>query len=457
MAFRRMTEREVTGLSLEGLDRFIVNLGRNALEEIQLRKFQLMLAQVLPSNSFYRKKLAQLDFPPDKVRDMEQFRRLPFTTKQELSEDQTAHRPYGTNLTFPRDSYTRIHQTSGTTGQPFRCLDTPESWNWWTRCWTSVYEAAGVTRRDRVFFAFSFGPFIGFWSGYEAAQRIGALAFPGGGMTSHQRAKAIVENDISVLVCTPTYALHLAEVAQEEEIDIASSNVRITIHAGEPGAGLPSTKARLEKAWAARCYDHAGATEVGAWGYECQEQAGLHLNEGEFIFEVIDPETGGQAQEGELVITNLGRIGMPVIRYRTGDRVKLAEGPCPCGRGFRRLEGGVIGRIDDALIVRGVNVFPTAIEDVVRRFPETGEFALDVYRRGELDDLEIRLEVVAGEPEAVAAAVEKEIRLGLGLRVKVTSVPFGSLPRFDLKARRVTDHRRLEADLADSLQSTTNT
>jgi phenylacetate-CoA ligase len=445
-----MTERDVPGLSLEGLDRFIVNLGRNALEEIQLRKFQLMLGQVLPSNSFYRRKLSQLDFPPDRVGDLDQFRRLPFTTKQELSEDQTAHHPYGTNLTFPRDRYTRIHQTSGTKGQPLRCLDTPESWNWWTRCWTSVYEAAGVTRRDRVFFAFSFGPFIGFWSGYEAAQRIGALAFPGGGMTSHQRAKAIVENDISVLVCTPTYALHLTEVAQSEEIDIESSNVRITIHAGEPGAGLPSTKARIEKAWGARCYDHAGATEVGAWGFECQEQAGLHLNEGEFIFEVIDPQTGDQAQEGELVITNLGRFGMPVIRYRTGDRVRLADGRCPCGRGFRRLEGGVIGRIDDALIVRGVNVFPTAIEDVVRRFPETGEFALDVYRRGELDELEIRLEVVAGEPEAVAAAVEKEIRLGLGLRVRVASVPFGSLPRFDLKARRVTDHRGSQTDSADT-------
>lgn len=431
-------------MELVGLDRFTASLGHHALEEIQLRRFQLMLGPILESNAFYRRKLADLSLErPEDIRTLDDFRALPFTTKRELSHDQAIHPPYGTNLTYARDRYTRIHQTSGTTGQPLRCLDTPESWNWWTRCWAQVYEAAGVTPLDRVFFAFSFGPFIGFWTGYEAAQHIGALAFPGGGMTSHQRARAIVENDVSVLVCTPTYALHLAEVARDEGIDIASCNIRVTIHAGEPGASLSSTKQRIENAWAARCYDHAGATEVGAWGFECQAQAGLHMNEGEFICEVVDPDTGLEADEGELVITNLGRVGMPVIRYRTGDRVKLDSSACECGRTFRRLEGGVIGRIDDALVVRGVNVFPSAIEDVVRRFAQVGEFAVDVYRRGELDDMEIRLEVVEDEPEAVASAVEKEVRTALGLRVRVLPVPFGSLPRFDLKARRVTDHRRL--------------
>ena len=206
----------------------------------------------------------------------------------------------------------RIHQTSGTTGEPLRCLDTVESWNWWSRCWSSVYRAAGVTAADRVFFAFSFGPFIGFWSGYEGAQLIGALAIPGGGMSSSQRIRAMMVNDITVLVCTPTYALHLAEVAEEEGFDLAASSVNITIHAGEPGASLPTTKKRIEDAWGARCFDHAGATEVGAWGFECQVQSGVHINEGEFIAEVIDPATLEPAVEGELVLTNLGRPGMPV-------------------------------------------------------------------------------------------------------------------------------------------------
>ena len=322
-----------------------------------------------------------------------------------------------------------------------RWLDTEQSWDWWARCWEAVYNAAGVTSNDRIFFAFSFGPFIGFWSAYEGARRIGALSIPGGGMTSLQRVRAIAFNDISVLICTPTYALRLAEVADEEGIDIANSSVRITIHAGEPGASLPATKGRIEDAWQANCYDHAGATEVGAWGFECQAQAGVHLNEGEFLCEVIDPNSGEPATEGELVITNLDRVGMPVIRYRTGDHVKRNTELCECGRTFHRLEGGVIGRIDDLLIIRGVNVYPSAVENVVRRFPEVSEFAVDVYRRGTLDEMKIRLEVIGPEPEAIADAVTVAIREALGLRVNVELAPHRTLPRFELKAKRLTDHR----------------
>jgi phenylacetate-CoA ligase len=249
-----------------------------------------------------------------------------------------------------------------------------------------------------------------------------------------------------VLICTPTYALHLAEVAREDGLDIANSNVRITIHAGEPGASIPATKERIEQAWGARCYDHTGATEVGAWGFECMVQDGVHVNEGEFIAEIIDPASGEPADEGELVITNLGRVGTPVIRYRTGDHVRRSAEPCECGRTLLRLEGGVIGRVDDALIVRGVNVFPSAIENLVRRFPQVGEFAVDVYRRGELDEIDIRVEVVDGEEggKETARQVAKEIQNGIGLRASVTPVPFGTLPRFDLKARRFNDYRHEE-------------
>ncbi len=426
-------------------DAFMETLGREAMSQIQFKKLQLMLGPVLKDNAFYRRKLGRVGLKrAEEIRTLEDLRRLPFTTKAELSTDQADHPPYGTNLTFPREKYVRIHQTSGTTGEPLRCVDTEESWNWWARCWASVYRAAGVVPVDRIFFAFSFGPFIGFWSAHEGARVIGALAIPGGGMSSEQRVKGILVNDISVLICTPTYALHLAEVAKHEGIDIANSNVRITIHAGEPGANIPSTKRRIETAWGARCYDHAGATEVGAWGFECQAQAGLHMNESEFIFEVIDPESGEPANEGELVVTNLGRVGMPVIRYRTGDRVRLDTSPCECGRTYPRLEGGVIGRVDDVVIIRGVNVFPSALEDLVRRVPEVGEFAVNIRRQGELDEISIQVEAEAGEPEAIAAAVAKEVRNGLGLRVKVTAVPHGTLPRFDLKAKRITDHRKLQ-------------
>lgn len=424
-------------------DPFIETLGREALTQIQFKKLQIALEPVLKSNSFYRKKFAEAGITcPEDVRTMADLQRLPFTTKQELSVDQASHLPYGTDLTFPREQYTRIHQTSGTTGEPLRCVDTEESWSWWARCWATVYRAAGVTSSDRIFFAFSFGPFIGFWSAYEGARLVGAMTIPGGGMSSNQRARAIMANDVTVLVSTPTYALHLAEVAREENIDIANSNVRVTIHAGEPGASIPATKHRIEAAWGAKSYDHAGATEVGAWGFECEAHDGLHVNEGEFIFEVIDPATGKPADKGELVITNLGRTGMPVIRYRTGDQVRLNAEPCRCGRTFRRMEGGVIGRVDGVLVIRGVNVFPSAIENIVRRFPEVGEFAVNIFNRQELDEMEIQLEVSGADSKKIIEMVAKEIRNGLGLRAHVKPVPYGTLPRFDLKARRFTDHRR---------------
>jgi phenylacetate-CoA ligase len=431
-------------MSSDGSDSITDTLDRGLAGALQWKKFQKMLAEVLSSNRFYRRKLAEAGVQrPEDVPTLEAFGRLPWTTKQELVEDQRANPPYGTIPTYPEERYTRIHQTSGTTAEPIRWLDTEESWNWWGRCWTAVYRAAGVTPADRVFFAFSFGPFIGFWAGFEGARRIGALAIPGGGMSSAARLGAIVRHGATVLVSTPTYALHLAEVAAEEGIDVAGSSIRRTIHAGEPGANLPATRRRLETAWGARCYDHAGATEVGAWGFECSAQAGLHVNEAEFICEVIDPDSGEPADEGELVLTNLGRVGMPVIRYRTRDRVRLKTGVCECGRTFRVLEGGVIGRIDDLLIVRGVNVFPTAVENAVRRFSEVGEFAVDVHRRGAMDEMEVRFETAGGNSDEVSAAVARGLYEALGLRVTVEAVARGALPRFELKARRFTDHRDL--------------
>ncbi|MBT5535739.1 phenylacetate--CoA ligase family protein [Candidatus Poribacteria bacterium] len=414
----------------------------------QLRRLREMLDAVLPTNPFYGAKMAVAGVTQGQdVDSFDAYARLPFTTKGELSEDQDEAPPYGTNLTYPSPQYVRMHQTSGTTGSPLRWLDTEESWSWFGACWADVFGAAGVDGSERVFFPFSFGPFIGFWTAYEGARRIGAMALPGGAMSSEQRVRAIVEHKATVVVSTPTYALRLAEVAAEAGVDLASSDVRVTIHAGEPGASIPGTKRRIDEAWGATCFDHAGATEVGAWGFECEAHAGMHLNEAEFICEVIEPDTGDPADEGELVLTNLGRLGMPVIRYRTGDHVRLAAGPCPCGRTYRRIQGGVIGRIDDALLVRGVVVFPSAVESIVRRFPAVGEFAIHAQRHGELDQLTVQIESeAAADSEATTDAVAAALREALGLRVSVESVAVGSLPRFDLKARRVTDHRQQTHD-----------
>jgi phenylacetate-CoA ligase len=421
-----------------------VAIDRDKIRNAQFDRLRPAADLLIADNAFYREKFEQAGIASGSDLTHETFATLPFTTKQELSADQDQYPPFGRNLTYPVSDYTRLHQTSGTTGSAMRWLDDAVGWEWFGKGWLSVFEAAGVGPEDRVFFAFSFGPFIGFWSAFEGCRQLGALALPGGAMDSHQRLLSIIENEATVLCSTPTYALRLAEVAAEERIDLANSAVRVTIHAGEPGAGIPNTRRMIESAWGAKAFDHAGATEVGPWGYECQEQAGLHLNEEEFLFEVIDPDTGEPADEGELVATNLGRLGSPVLRYRTGDHVRLSKTQCPCGRPYQRLDGGVLGRIDDALIVRGVNVYPSAIENVIREFPEVAEFAADVYRKGAMDDLHLRLEVTSGDGRAVANVIERALRDRLGLRVASSVVAPGELPRFELKAKRFHDHRAEE-------------
>ena len=416
--------------------------------QTQLHRFREMLTPVLETNTLYKRKLTAVGVRhPSDVQTEADYRQLPFTTKTELSTDQVSHPPYGTNLTFPLARYTCLHRTSGTTGSPLRWLDTAESWDWWGSCWGEIYRAAGVTASDRLMIAFSFGPFIGFWSAYHGAQQLGALTIPNGGMTSEQRIRTLLSNDVTVLIATPTYALRLAEVAEQEGIHLPeAASVRVTIHAGEPGASLPATKQRIEDRWGARAYDHAGATEVGAWGVMCEPQAGVHLNENEFICEVLEPETGNPTDAGELVITNLGRIGMPVIRYRTGDHVKLKSGPCECGRASRVLEGGVIGRIDNALIIRGLNVYPATLENIILKFPDIREFAGRVYGTETFDELEIQIESTNPNPEDTATAVAAAIRAELGLRVTVKVAPLGTLPRAELKSNRFTDARGLQRE-----------
>jgi phenylacetate-CoA ligase len=416
-------------------DAGLETLSREALRARQWRRFLTVAGEALAGNEFLRRKwgAAGLRAAAD-LASWDDFDRLPFTRKAEFVEDQDARPLFGTNLTYPLERYVRVHQTSGTTGAPIRWLETQESWDWWARCWGFVLRAAGVTPADRVFVPFSFGLFIGFWAGFEGARALGALAIPGGGQDSATRLAWMEALGATVLLCTPSYALHLAEVARERGGDVAKLPVRVTVHAGEPGAGIPAVRARIEAAWGARTYDHAGMTEMGAYGYECAQQEGLHVNESEFIAEVIDPATGAAAAEGELVLTNLGRVGSPAVRYRTGDRVRLDDRPCPCGRTFIRLAGGILGRLDDMLIVRGVNVFPSAIEEIVRRFPSIEEFQIEVFRREELDEIRVLLDA----PDGVAPpAVQEALRRGLGIRVEVVAVPPKSLPRFELKARRV--------------------
>jgi len=328
-----------------------------------------------------------------------------------------------------------MHQTSGSSGdQPLRWLDTQESWDWWLRIWSDhVYRAAGVTPMDRVFFAFSFGPFIGFWSAFGGAERVGALAISGGAMTTEQRIRSLRDLGATVLLSTPTYALRMALRAQELGLDLATSEIRVTIHAGEPGASIPGTRDAIEAAYAATSFDHTGMTELGPTGHSCAQRDGIHLIESEFIFEVLD-ERGRPAEAGELVGTNLGRWGMPLIRYRTGDQVVASREACSCGSPYLKLAGGIRGRVDDMLTVRGVNLYPSQIEEIVRRHAGSSEFVIERRSVEQMDEVMV---VVEEAPGLSVERLEADLRQALGVRLGCRVVPAGSLPRTDLKSRRI--------------------
>ncbi len=349
---------------------------------------------------------------------------VPFTTKAELAADFAAHPPYGSNLTFPRSRYTHFCQTSGTTGAPLAILDTPESWDWMLGNWQGIYRESGVMPGDAIYFAFSFGPFLGFWTAFEAAAKYGALCIPGGGLSSAARLRAMSVHRPRVLCCTPTYALHLADVARKEGIDVRVEKI---IVAGEPGGSIPSVRDRMSAAWSgAEVIDHYGMTEVGPVAFQKTGQPGaLHIIEESYFAEVIDPKTLAPVADGalgELVLTSLGRIAWPLLRYRTGDLVR---------RRGSALEGGIIGRTDDMVVVRGVNIYPSAVDAVVRQFPQIIEYRVTVWKRSEMTELAIEIESLDVD---AAAQLEQALSQSFSLRIPVERAD--ELPRFELKAHR---------------------
>jgi phenylacetate-CoA ligase len=411
--------------------------GRETIRAQQLEQLRALIRAVRPTNAFYENKLnaAGIDGSIDSLEDFTA--RCPFTTKDELVADQTAHAPYGTNLTFPVEQYNRIHQTSGTTGQPLRWLDTPESWQSMLESWQTVYRAAGVTPADRALFAFSFGPFIGFWMAYEAAAQMGCLCFPGGGLTSATRLRILLENEVTLLCCTPTYALRLAEVAAQEGIDLSVSKLKTIIVAGEPGGSIPATRERIESAWPnAKVFDHHGMTEVGPVTHEWPKvKNNLQIIDAAYFAEIVHPETHAPVaddEEGELILTTLTRTAMPLLRYRTGDLVRAeTHGDALI------LRGGILGRADDMLIIRGVNIYPSAFEHILRPFEGVAEYQVIISQKTEMAELHLRIEP---HPDADAATLAEQItdtiRTQLNLRVPVELVAPQTLPRFELKAKR---------------------
>jgi phenylacetate-CoA ligase len=423
----------------------LTNPNREAIAAEQLEQLRSLVTELFPANKFYCSKLNGAGITFD-IASLEDFSaRFPFTTKSELVQDQLAHPPFGTNLTYPLERYTRFHQTSGTTGAPLRWLDTPESWEVMVESWTKILQTAGARAGDRVYFAFSFGPFIGFWLAFESATRIGCLCVPGGGLSSAGRLRAIIDNGIDVLCCTPTYAMRLAEAALEEKIDLKAGRVRLLVVAGEPGGSIPAVRMRLEELWrGAKVFDHHGMTEVGPVTYECRKRPGvLHVLESVFYAEVVETTTGRAVDSGgsgELVLTTLGRVGSPLLRYRTGDLVKWqrSDQPCACGSYEIALEGGILGRTDEMVVVRGVNVYPSAVDEIVRQHGDVAEYEVELSVNRAMPEISLQIEPsprcrdVAG----LVKNLERSFETALALRVPITTVPSGTLPRFEMKSRR---------------------
>jgi phenylacetate-CoA ligase len=416
------------------------------VELARWERFRAMMAEVVASNPFWKSKLGRLAVDPRNVASWEEFRQLPFSTKHEFVADQLAHPPYGSNLTYPLVRYCRYHQTSGTTGHPMRWLDTSESWDWFMECWRQIYDAVGLTADDVLAFPFSFGPFIGFWAAFEGAIRLGRRCLPLGGLGSEPRLKILLDNNATIVCCTPTYALRLAETAESRGIDLPSSSVRALLVAGEPGGNIPAVRQRLESAWGARVFDHWGMTDIGSLGIEPVDgPCALELLATECIPEVVHPETGEPAatgETGELVITNLGRWGQPVIRYRTGDLVQVAPDDEQTSPNRLRLAGGILGRADDMVTIRGNNVFPSSIEAILREFPDIVEFRITLSERRSMHHLAIEIEPTAELVVSPSAAEELLNRVNtafhdrLHFHADVSLVAPESLPRFEMKGKR---------------------
>ena len=402
------------------------------------QNFANMLKQVVDSNAFQ-----QTHFPS--LRDHYKWtgfddfiQACPFTTKDDLAKDREANPPFGTNLTFPLSTYTKCNQTSGTRGSPMTWMDTMEDWRWMLGNWDRVLEASGVQPGSRCYFAFSFGPFLGFWTAYDAATQRGCVCVPGGGQSTQSRLHAILEHQVDYLFCTPTYAKRLSSVALEHGVDLSGHKLKAIIVAGETGGSLLSFREQIAAAWGKGVvlHDHYGMTEAGPVAYETPGNlGGLRIILDSYFPEVIDPETQEEVPEGEqgeLVLTTLGRVGCPVFRYRTGDLVKARKGVDEMGLPTFDLIGGILGRVDEMVVVRGVNLYPSAIEAIMAKFSEVLEYQVVFTNHASMLEVQIKVEA----KKDISSILERVLQETFSLRIPVVILGEGSLPRYEMKAKR---------------------
>ncbi|MBI5249562.1 MAG: phenylacetate--CoA ligase family protein [Desulfomonile tiedjei] len=431
-------------------------LPRNQLEKLQLKKFKRILTWAYRNSRFHRTLYQEAGVHPEEINSWEDVRRVPKVEKAMMRHIQRKDPfPYGDALCVDLEDVCIFRQTSGTTGQPVYQPDTWQDWEWWSDCWATLLWAQGYRPSDRVFLPFGYNVFVAFWAAHYASEKIGCETVPGGVLDTKSRILKIQELQATAFMATPTYVLGMADTARNQlHLDPATLPITKITCAGEPGALIPATKRRIEEAWGAKVYDHAGATEIGAWGFECSSQpGGLHVNEAMFLAEVEDLETGmpvtEPGQTGKLVITALDRLAQPCIRFDSKDIVEIGDDRCECGRTYKLFKGGVVGRSDDITKVKGVLLAPSAIEDVIRSVQGLGnEYEVVVDKKGDVDDITLKVELAEDMSDSSVAEVKAELKTQLRLKTNLgynlEFFPLNSLPRYEVKARRFKDLRKKE-------------
>ena len=428
-------------------------MAREDLQQLQLYKLRRLCEWAYATTPFHQRRFDAAGFKPEQLKTLDDIRRIPMMTREEWMDSAVEKPLFGELLATNPVHAVRYHLTSGTTGRtPIRVLDSTKDWDWIGEMWCYGIWGFGVRPEDSVYFAFGYGSFIGFWGAHYACEKIGALVIPGGAQTTEARIKQIIELGVTTVCSTPTYALHMWQKAREMGIDLAQSNVNKLILSGEPAGSIPAVKQQLEEAWGAKCGDTAGMTEVGTiMIFECAQQpGGTHIIEDHYIEEVIQPATGapvGYGELGERVVTSFGRGFIPVIRYRSKDMVlKVPANTCSCGRTWDIYNGGIRGRWDDMKLIRGTNVYPRAVESIIREHAAIDEFQIYLWRKDNIqDEITVKLEIKPAyesewatlQPQLVKALSEAHE----GLRFNIERMDYGQLPRFELKARRLVDAR----------------
>ena len=422
------------------------------LRELQLVKFKRILKWSYDRSKLYRRLYDSVGLNPEDVRKWDDIRKVPMIDKECYRKAQYKEPwPYGDSLCVPIEDVTVYHQTSGTTGQPVFQPDTWQDWEWWTECWSYILWAMGFRNTDRVYLPFGYNVFIAYWAGHYAAEKIGCEIVSGALLNTEERVLKMKELRATAFMATPTYVLGMADACRKLGMDPRDLGIKKILCAGEPGASIPSTKKRMEEAWGCNVFDHVGATEMGGWGYECTyKPGGLHVNEGFFLVELLDLETGETIEEpnklGKVIITSFDRMAQPCVRCDSKDVAMWSENYCSCGRTHRVLKDGIQGRIDHITKVKGVLFSPVSVEEAVRSMPQLGsEYELIVKKDGEVDKIILKYELAPGcegQEKEVEADLAKILRIKTNLNFVLESHPYGSLPRYQVKAKRFRDLRK---------------